>query len=169
MITPTDDPSLTGFTTVRREGLELNAGVTLPLSAELKVGSIEETITVTGASPVVDTQNVRSQNVLTREVLDSVPNAKTSSSLAALTLSVMLLDTSLQAAHEALDLTGGVHNALLARKERMAVRTHLGVDFLDSGPDVEGVAARTNHLRFREPLGMNRWLHGVARSASTLT
>ena len=46
------------------------------MNAELRVGGVEETITVTGASPVVDTQNVRTQNVLTREVLDTVPTAK---------------------------------------------------------------------------------------------
>src|SRR5437764_4351788 len=40
--------SLTGFSTVKREGLDLNAGVTLPASAELHVGSLEETVTVTG-------------------------------------------------------------------------------------------------------------------------
>ena len=55
--------SLAGFSTVKREGLELNTGVTLPVSAELRVGSIEETVTVSGASPVVDVQNVRTQNV----------------------------------------------------------------------------------------------------------
>ena len=42
--------SLAGFSTVKREGLELNTGVTLPVSAELRVGSLEETITVSGAS-----------------------------------------------------------------------------------------------------------------------
>src|SRR5262249_34229355 len=65
---------------------ELNTGVTLPLDAELKVGNIEETITVTGASPVVDVQNVRSQNVLTRTILDTIPTAKTLQGYATLTL-----------------------------------------------------------------------------------
>jgi hypothetical protein len=78
--------TLSGFSTVKREGLELNTGVTLPVNAELKVGSLEETITVSGASPVVDVQNVRTQNVLTREVLDVVPTAKNFQAFAALTL-----------------------------------------------------------------------------------
>src|SRR6266581_3373132 len=59
--------TLTGFTTVRRGGLELNTGVTLPVNAELSVGGLEEALTVSGASPVVDIQNVRTQNVLTNE------------------------------------------------------------------------------------------------------
>src|SRR5687767_10201026 len=67
--------SLPGFSTVRREGLELNTGFTASVDGEMRVGGVEETITVTGASPVVDTQNVRTQSVLTREVLDSVPTS----------------------------------------------------------------------------------------------
>ena len=61
--------TLAGFSTVRRENLDLNTGVTLPVNAELRVGSLEETVTVSGASPVVDVQNVRTQNVLNREEL----------------------------------------------------------------------------------------------------
>ena len=78
--------TLTGFTTVRREGLELNTGVTLPVNAELRVGSIEETVTVSGASPVVDVQNVRTQNVLNREELDALPTGKSIPGYSALTL-----------------------------------------------------------------------------------
>src|SRR4029079_6833521 len=78
--------TLPGFSTVRRAGLLLNSGVTLPVNGDLQVGSVEETITVTGASPVVDVQNVRSQSVLTREVLDALPTSKTTYALASLTL-----------------------------------------------------------------------------------
>ncbi len=78
--------TLPGFSTVRREGLNLNTGFTATVDAEMKVGGVEETITVTGASPVVDTQNVRTQNVLTREVLDVVPTSRNYQAFAALTL-----------------------------------------------------------------------------------
>ena len=78
--------TLPGFSSIKREGLELNTGVTLPVDGELRVGSIEETVTVSGASPVVDVQNVRTQNVLTREVLDTVPTARNYQAYAALTL-----------------------------------------------------------------------------------
>jgi hypothetical protein len=50
--------SLPGFGTVRREGVELTAGFTASINAELNVGGIEETITVTGDSPLVDVQNL---------------------------------------------------------------------------------------------------------------
>jgi hypothetical protein len=78
--------SLPGFSTVRREGLELNTGFTASVDGEMRVGGVEETITVTGASPVVDIQNVRTQSVLTREVLDSVPTSKNYQAFAGLTL-----------------------------------------------------------------------------------
>ena len=66
--------SLPGFSTVRREGVELQGGFTATVNADLRVGSVEETITVTGASPVVDTQNVRQQSVVQRELLDTLPS-----------------------------------------------------------------------------------------------
>src|SRR5919197_227532 len=47
--------SLSGFKTARREGIVLTAGFTAPVNVELAVGSLEETITVAGAAPLVDT------------------------------------------------------------------------------------------------------------------
>lgn len=78
--------SLAGFATVKREGLELTTGFTAQVNAELRVGSLEETVTVSGASPVVDVQNVRTQNVLSRGALDTLPTGKTIQAWAALTL-----------------------------------------------------------------------------------
>ena len=46
--------TLPGFTTVRREEILLSAAFTANVNAELKVGSLEETVTVTGESPIVD-------------------------------------------------------------------------------------------------------------------
>src|SRR5205823_6570444 len=59
--------TLPGFSAVRREGVELAANFTATVNAELKVGGIEETITVTGASPVVDVQNTSGRNIITRD------------------------------------------------------------------------------------------------------
>ena len=64
----------------------MTTGFTATANAELRVGSLEETITVSGASPVVDTQNVRQQNVLTREILDAIPARTSTQAFAALTL-----------------------------------------------------------------------------------
>jgi hypothetical protein len=82
--------SLTGFATVKREGIILNAGFTAPVNAEMKVGSLEETVTVSAASPVVDVQNVRSQAVLTAEVLDAIPTGKTIQGFSAVILGANL-------------------------------------------------------------------------------
>ena len=84
---------LPGFGTVKREGLELTTGFTATANAELAVGSIEETVTVTGASPVVDVQNVRTQSVLTREIMDSIPTGKSIQGFAALTLGAVLANS----------------------------------------------------------------------------
>ena len=65
--------TLPGFSTFKREGLDLSTGFTANITAEMKVGGLEETITVTGASPVVDVQNVRQQTVFRREVQEALP------------------------------------------------------------------------------------------------
>src|SRR2546422_3603808 len=80
--------TLAGFSTFRREGIELTSGFTATVNAEMKVGGLEETITVSGVTPVVDTQNVRTQNVLTRQVLDTLPTNRGIPALAALTVGV---------------------------------------------------------------------------------
>jgi hypothetical protein len=64
---------LTGFSTVKREGIELTGSFTATVNAELRVGALEETITVTGASPTVDVQTTRQQRVMTAEVIESIP------------------------------------------------------------------------------------------------
>ena len=68
--------SLTGFNTVRREGIELTGNFTATVNADLKVGALEETITVSGASPTVDVQSLTNQMVFTREILDVLPAAR---------------------------------------------------------------------------------------------
>ena len=65
--------SLAGFNTFKREGVALTAGFTATINAEMQVGALEETITVTGASPLVDTQNVRQQKVVSSELLAALP------------------------------------------------------------------------------------------------
>ena len=66
--------SLGGFGTVKREGIELSAGFTATVNADLQVGTLAETVTVTGATPLVDTQNVRKQIVASKDLLDSLPS-----------------------------------------------------------------------------------------------
>jgi hypothetical protein len=73
--------SLVGFATVRREGIELSGAFVASVNGELRVGAVEETITVTGESPIVDVQNTRRQQVLDDSVVSAIPTARTYHSL----------------------------------------------------------------------------------------
>src|SRR5207244_6343469 len=68
--------TLPGFNTVKRDAIELPANFTATVNAELRVGALEETVTVSGQSPVVDVQNAVQQTVLSRQVLDAVPTGR---------------------------------------------------------------------------------------------
>ncbi len=76
--------SIPGFGTVRREGVMLAGTFIASVNAELRVGSLEETITVTGETPIVDVQSTTRQRVLSEEVLDALPTGRTTVSLAAM-------------------------------------------------------------------------------------
>src|SRR5688572_28119805 len=69
--------SLAGFTTVKRDGVELSGAGVLTINSDMRVGGIQETITVTGESPVVDTQtSTRRQMVLSDEVVQAIPASR---------------------------------------------------------------------------------------------
>lgn len=87
--------SLPGFATVRREDVDLPANFTAPINAELRVGAIEETVTVSGQSPVVDTQNTSVRNLIPTEVLDAIPTNKTLGAWAALTPGMVVAGTAM--------------------------------------------------------------------------
>ena len=68
--------SLVGFNAVRREAIQVAANVSVPVNAELKVGALEETITVTSQTPMVDVQQAAQREVLARQDLDALPTAR---------------------------------------------------------------------------------------------
>ena len=82
--------SLTGFSSYKRTDIIVPANVTVPINGEMKVGSLEETITVTGASPVVDVQNTSKVQVMTRELMDAIPSARNIQSIGSLVPGVRL-------------------------------------------------------------------------------
>jgi hypothetical protein len=65
--------TLTGFTTVKREGVEVTGSAVFPINIQMKVGAVAETITVTGETPVVDTQSARRQSVLGKDIIAALP------------------------------------------------------------------------------------------------
>ena len=81
--------TLTGFNTVTRE-VELAGNFTATINIELGVGTLQESVTVSGASPVVDVQSNTKQQVLTRDVLSAVPTAGTIQGLGQLVVGVTL-------------------------------------------------------------------------------
>jgi hypothetical protein len=65
--------TVNGFKTIRRTGIVLEGNFTAPVNADLELGALEETVTVTGESPVVDVVNNRQTFVVNREMLDAIP------------------------------------------------------------------------------------------------
>ena len=64
---------IAGFRTVDRREIAIDAAFTATVNADMRVGALEETITVTGDAPTVDVQNITQQRVMTRDVIDNIP------------------------------------------------------------------------------------------------
>jgi hypothetical protein len=82
--------NLPGFSAVKRDGVELPSNFTSTINADLKVGAMEETVTVSGQSPVVDVQSNSKAQVLSREMLDAVPTSHTIQGVGQLVVGVTL-------------------------------------------------------------------------------
>jgi hypothetical protein len=77
--------SLPGFSTVKRDGIDLPSAFTATVSVDLAVGLVAETITVSGAAPLVDVQNVTSNTLLSKTLIEAIPAARSPQALASLT------------------------------------------------------------------------------------
>ena len=82
--------TLPGFATVQREGIQLTGTGVTTVNADMQVGTLEETITVTGEAPIVDVQSVTRQRVLDREVLEVLPSSRAPAKIAGLTANVVV-------------------------------------------------------------------------------
>jgi hypothetical protein len=67
---------LAGFKTVVREDVRVTVGFSAQINAQLGVSTVQETITVTGESPVVDTKETGTKQTFTNELLQSIPSAR---------------------------------------------------------------------------------------------
>ncbi|MEO8257903.1 MAG: carboxypeptidase regulatory-like domain-containing protein [Acidobacteriota bacterium] len=65
--------TLTGFSTARREGVEIAGTFVATINGEMRVGSVAETVTVTGEAPIVDVQSASRQRVFGQDVLEAIP------------------------------------------------------------------------------------------------
>src|SRR5687768_18026673 len=68
--------SLSGFSTFERTGVELRGGGVVTVNGDMKVGGVQETVTVTGESPVVDVRSTKRETVLDDDVLRSIPSSR---------------------------------------------------------------------------------------------
>ena len=73
--------TLAGFATVRREALQVSGSAVIAVDAEMRVGGVQETITVSGETPVVDTQSTRREITLDNETLRTLPSVRSYSYL----------------------------------------------------------------------------------------
>ena len=76
--------TLPGFGTVKRDGIEVLANFTATANADLTVGAVTETVTVTGESPVVDVQSAATLRALTDQNFKEIPSGGTWTNLAGL-------------------------------------------------------------------------------------
>jgi hypothetical protein len=81
---------LPGFNTLKRENIQIAMGFTAAVNAELAVASLQETVTVTGNSPVIDTSSTRVQQNFKLEALQEMPNSRDLWSLLAVTPGVSM-------------------------------------------------------------------------------
>src|SRR4026209_1206580 len=68
--------ALPGFNTVKREGVELTGNFVASVSVEMRVGALEETITVSGEAPTVDVTSSKRQQTISGDVIAAIPSSR---------------------------------------------------------------------------------------------
>ena len=81
---------LAGFNTLKRSGIEITLGFTATVNTELALATLQETVTVSGASPVIDTTATRVVQAFKLDQLQSIPNGRDMWSLLAVTPAVQM-------------------------------------------------------------------------------
>jgi carboxypeptidase family protein len=106
--------TLPGFSSYVRDHIELPSNFTATVNAELSVGSLEETITVTGGSPLVDVTNTQKQAVIPRDALDVVPTGRTYAAEGALVPGVKVSESNVGGARSGSQQRLTVHGSVSA-------------------------------------------------------
>jgi hypothetical protein len=131
--------TLTGFNAFKREGIELTGNFTATINADLRVGALEETITVTGETPVVDVSSATRQHVLRQEMLDALPNDRVPAFMAALSPGINI---STQDVGGSLGNTASGSNMTSHGSRTTDIRTlasGVSVQSLETGSSAQGV------------------------------
>src|SRR5436309_4664717 len=143
--------ALSGFSTVKREGIVLTGTFTASVNAEMRVGAVSETITVSGEAPTVDVQNTNAQRALSKDVLDAIPAGRSHLTQAVL---VPGLTTTQGAARGNLMDVGGTRNL-----QNTLISIHGGRDG-DTRVMIDGV-------RIGNMSGAGQWHNFVPDQGST--
>ena len=106
--------TLQGFSKLQRDGIELPANFNASVNVELAVGALEETVTVSGASPIVDVQSSQKTVNLRREVLDALPTSRTYAAEGSLAVGVKVVAQNVGGARIAAQQRLYVHGAAAA-------------------------------------------------------
>jgi hypothetical protein len=85
--------SLSGFQTLRHEGISLSSAFTATLDVNMKLGAVEESVTVSGKTPIVDTTTAVSQAVITEELKDAIPMGRSMGSIVGLAPGIVTAGT----------------------------------------------------------------------------
>ena len=128
--------ALAGFRTVKREGIELEGAFTAQVNTSMAVGQVEETVNVTGESPIVDTQSTQNQAVLNRQVLDVLPAARTMQGGASLVPGVSFYSQGFVS-------TMSVHGSATADQ-------HIFFDGMNIGQNLTGTGSQANGVTVNE-------------------
>ncbi len=104
--------TLPGFATLKREGIALTGSFTANIDAEMKVGGLEETVTVTGESPIVDVSSARRETTIDNEILKAIPTVRSYNALVVVVPGVVtnLNDTVVGTATTQFPIHGGRNN-----------------------------------------------------------
>ncbi len=111
--------TLPGFNTVRRDAIVLSGSMTSTLNVELQIGTLDETIVVSGESPTVDVQNARQSQVVENTVVTDLPVARTPTDMA--TLVVPAMNTGLAAYGAGLSANGAQNSTTGPETGRLQV------------------------------------------------
>src|SRR5688572_5755516 len=122
--------TMQGFSTLIRENVELVSSFTAPINAQLKLGALEESLTVSGQSPLVDVQRTTSQQVLTRDVLDALPTGRNNWAIG-MTLPAVTSRTSAGGAVSDVGGLGGGQQAYLVVHGSQAADARVEIDGMD--------------------------------------
>ena len=115
--------TLPGFSTVKREGIELTGSFIATVNTDMKVGTLQETIVVTGETPIVDVQSARRETVVGKDIIAGLPTTGGYSSLLALVPGIVGGTRDVQTGPCA--CTFSSHGALLAGRANEEGRTLL--------------------------------------------